>query len=367
MSEGIEIHEVPVVYSPRRFFFEPQLARRFTNRLRTWIANGEVDVLTFHFWDFDSLVVRPLAGLCPIVFTNHSSHFLQAVEDPGRRDLLWERIGFADAIIAPSRELLEKTLLLGYAPEHCGYIPNGVDAQRFLPREDIKVGIRRELRLDRSALVCLCARRAVWKNGLLPLARALRNVHGLPGHKLVVLFAGVGSDSAPGGEREYAERVRSELAQLPKGIECRLLGEVPHAKIVDLMQASDFSVIPSFLEATSLAGLEAMACQLPLVASDVGGLPELVEHGIEGLLFSVGDEGSLAAALSRMMSDDNFRRSAGEAARRKVLREFTWKHIGERTVEVYEQARRRSQNRVKGRSETQGHYQQIITSPRSQR
>src|ERR1022692_2657443 len=87
LSEGIEIHEVPVVYSPRRVFFEPQLALRFTNRLRSWIVNGEVDVLTFHYWDFDSLVVRPLAGLCPIVFTNHSSYFLQAVEDPGRREI----------------------------------------------------------------------------------------------------------------------------------------------------------------------------------------------------------------------------------------------------------------------------------------
>jgi glycosyltransferase involved in cell wall biosynthesis len=367
LSEGIEIHEVPVVYSPRRVFFEPQLALRFTNRLRSWIVNGEVDVLTFHFWDFDSLVVRPLAGLCPIVFTNHSSYFLQAVEDPGRRDLLWQRIGFADAIIAPSQELLEKTLLVGYPPERCRRIPNGVDTQRFLPREDIRARIRRELRLDSSALVCLCARRAVWKNGLLPLARALRDIHGPPGRRLVVLFAGLGSDSAPGGEKEYAALVRSELAQVPDGIECRLLGDVPHTKIIDLMQASDFSVIPSFLEATSLAGLEAMACQLPLVASDVGGLPELVDNGVEGLLFPPGDEASLGAALARMMSDDNFRCSAGEAARRKVLREFTWKHVGERTVEVYEQARRRSQNYVKEHSASQRYHQQITASPRGQR
>ena len=353
LSEGIEIHEVPVVYSPRRCFFEPQLALRFTARLRSWIAKGEVDVLTFHFWDFDSRVVRPLARLCPIVFTNHSSHFLEAVEEPARRDLLWQRIGFANAIIAPSRELLQKTLLIGYPLEQCRYIPNGVDEQRFFHREDIRIAIRRELRLDYSALVCLCARRAVWKNGLLPLARTLRNLHVPPGRKLVVLFAGLGSDSAPGGDEEYATRVRSELAQVPGRIECRLLGEVPHTKMVPLMQACDFSVIPSFLEATSLAGLEAMACNLPLVASDVGGLPDLVEHGLEGLLFPPGDESSLAAAFVRMMTDDSFRCSAGEAARRKVLKEFTWTHIGARTVEVFEQTLRRFKNCAKEHSASQ--------------
>lgn len=337
-DEGVDIHEVPIVWSPRMLLFERQLRARFTTRLRRWIRRREADVLTFHFWDFDSRVVRPLAGTCPIVFTNHSSQFLENVEDAGRRALLYDRIAFADRVIAPSNELRDRTIDVGYPADRCTYIPNGVDAELFRPDARAREATRKSLSVDASTVVCLCARRAVWKNGLVPFAHALKQTSLAPGERLLVLFAGVGDKQAPGGDNAYADELRKALADLPPHVSVRLLGDVSRESMRGLLAATDFAVVPSFREATSLAGLEAMASEIPLIASNVGGLPDLVTAEVNGLLVPAGEVSELSRAIDRMVQDREFRRGAGVAGRQRVLRDFTWTAVAKRTLEVYAQA-----------------------------
>jgi glycosyltransferase involved in cell wall biosynthesis len=89
-----------------------------------------------------------------------------------------------------------------------------------------------------------------------------------------------------------------------------------------VLRASDLFLLPSETESFGLAALEAMACGLPVVASDVGGLPEVVAHGETGLLAPVGDIAAMARHVARLLGDQDERARFGAAARARVEAHF---------------------------------------------
>ncbi|MEQ1757833.1 MAG: glycosyltransferase family 4 protein [Vicinamibacterales bacterium] len=108
--------------------------------------------------------------------------------------------------------------------------------------------------------------------------------------------------------------------------------------IDDLLHASDFFLLPSDTEGVPLSILEAMSHGLPIVASRVGGIPEIVEHEREGLLVPPGDPQALAAAITRVVSDPDTRASLGTAARLRAATELSL----DQTVRHYEEAYRKA-------------------------
>ena len=92
---------------------------------------------------------------------------------------------------------------------------------------------------------------------------------------------------------------------------------------MDYYQRAALLVMPSFYESFGIACLEAMAFGLPVVATRVGGLPEVIEDGVTGLLVPPGDADALAQAMIRLLSDADLRRRMGQAGRERVLKEFT--------------------------------------------
>ena len=95
----------------------------------------------------------------------------------------------------------------------------------------------------------------------------------------------------------------------------KIAGPVPHEKVPDILGQLDIYVAASRWESFGVAVLEAAACGLPVVVSDVGGLPEVVEHGITGFVVRREDPGSVADALIRLVSSGELRRRMGDAAR----------------------------------------------------
>ena len=134
----------------------------------------------------------------------------------------------------------------------------------------------------------------------------------------------------------------------------RFLGTVPNDETPQLIAACDFAVYPSFAEATSVSALEVMAMARPVVASDVGGLPEIVFPEETGLLVpfhvresTYGDLGllpdseeGLIAAVLRMVHDDDARRRMGEGARRFVVENASWPAYVARIEKIYHAANR---------------------------
>jgi glycosyltransferase involved in cell wall biosynthesis len=168
------------------------------------------------------------------------------------------------------------------------------------------------------------------KNGVLDLARAVPAI--LRKHPdAVFVFAG-SEDPACAEEVRRALRVAGVLHA------CRFLGPVPHDRMPHLLRAATVCVLPSHVEATSLAGLEAMACGVPLVGTRVGGIPEILTNGETGLLVPPSSPEDLAGAVTRLLADSDLAHRLAKAARDRVVAAFSWDRIAEQFLEVYRRA-----------------------------
>lgn len=134
-----------------------------------------------------------------------------------------------------------------------------------------------------------------------------------------------------------SERTNAEHRARCLGINdsCVFVGEQP--KIVDYLSASDVLLLPSEQESFGLAALEAMACELPVIASRVGGLPEVVTDGETGFLSDVGDVEKMANDAARLLTDDEFRKEMGRRARESAISRYRTDLIIPRYVEFYEE------------------------------
>lgn len=308
------------LYRPHLIKAEPFYQWMLRRRLRGLLRAGRYDLVHVHG-------MRPLGatrGLpVPTVFTNHSSGFLKRLQaSEGRKTRTARLLQHVRQLIAPSDELVEASRRLGYRGP-ATMIPNGVDPLRFSPGPS---SVRAKLGIAGNDVVILLARRLVEKNGVVWFARALAR---LRNHSFRVLVAGEGPERAP------MQAVLGEAGLLDRTI---FLGGVANREMPALYRAADLSVLPSLAEATSIAGLEAMASGLPLVGTEVGGIPTIIANGETGFLVPPRDPDAMAVALDRLIDDGDLRQRLGAAARAKVEREFAWPVIVGRTIDVYRAA-----------------------------
>jgi glycosyltransferase involved in cell wall biosynthesis len=134
-----------------------------------------------------------------------------------------------------------------------------------------------------------------------------------------------------GPERETLETL---AASLELGDRVQFLGARGHDEMPGLLSSADLAVFPSLMEATSVGALESMACELPVAASDVGGLPEIVD-GEVGALFEAGNPTALAAVVSSLLERDDLR-ALGKAARSRVAERWSNARLVDRHLEVYQ-------------------------------
>ncbi len=116
---------------------------------------------------------------------------------------------------------------------------------------------------------------------------------------------------------------------------CSFVGKKPN--IVDYLSATDVLLLPSEQESFGLAALEAMACEVPVVASRVGGLPEVVTDGETGYLSAVGDVAQMAANAASLLSDEALRRAMGRRARESALSRYSTEIVIPQYIKFYEQ------------------------------
>jgi glycosyltransferase involved in cell wall biosynthesis len=132
---------------------------------------------------------------------------------------------------------------------------------------------------------------------------------------------------------------RPELVKLAEdlsiGTDVTFLGWVPNTALPPYYRAAAVSVIPSLEEGFGIPAAEAMGCEVPVVATDAGGLPEVVEHEVTGLVVPRGDSGALASAIGRLLDDEELRRRMGLAGRERALRLFDWDRTAEQFEQVY--------------------------------
>lgn len=330
--DGLTTTQLPFVHLPLdcgQHWSLHRLARHFRNHSLHPPRN-----LVLHSHDYDTYghYVAEHSPHAARVFTNHTSMFLQDVADHTTHSRWRRTLALYDWIIAPSQELAEATTALGYPAHRIAVIPNGVDPDRFHPDPLLRRNTREALGIPHGAVVILCARRVVPKNGVIDFAHSLRFL-GDSTHPIVVLFAGNQATHDPYERETVAAAMHSPVAE---GV--HFLGPVPNSDMPRLYAAADMAVLPSLKEATSITGLEAMASALPLVSTNVGGLPDLVEDGVTGVLVHPGDPRAFADAVRQLLGNAGLRSDFGRRGREKVLTHFTWSRIAARTLTVYDTA-----------------------------
>lgn len=210
-------------------------------------------------------------------------------------------------------------------PAKVRVVPNGVDVAR-LRQHRPRTEVRRELGLTpKTRVVGLVARLDHWGKGHREFFTALAALpEGYPVEALII-----------GGGRREAE-IKGLTAELGLAGRVHFLGQ--RDDIPDLLAALDIFVLPSHSEGVSLALLEAMAAGLPVIATAVGGLPEVVTDGDNGLLIPAKEPQALAAALERLLADPDFGNKLGENARRQVETNFSLDRLGREINEIYRES-----------------------------
>lgn len=319
--EGEELFPKPPVYRPSvphsRLFYTAFLK----HYLRKFLKTQPADIVHVHG-------MRPIEaskGLdIPVVFTNHTSGFLKRIEKGGARrmkNLAW-RFEHMPLILAPSDELIEASLKTGYQG-NTQFVSNGVDTDVFYPSTDERQQQRQRWGVKDSDTVILLARRLASKNGVVDFAKAAVHL-AKPGIRIVI--AGDGAEKAA-MEAEFAKQGHLESPIF--------MGSVINSEMPNIYRGADICVLPSHYEATSITGLEAMSTALPLVGTNVGGIPTLVADGETGLLVEAHHPDQLGKVLAELAENKEKIQTLGRAARVRVIEKFSWRIIAEQTIAAY--------------------------------
>ena len=313
----------------------------FSVDLRIAAATAACDLVHSHTWyaDLAGHLSALLHGI-PHVLTTHSlePHRPWKAEQlgGGYRLSSWaERTALvaADAVIAVS-EGMRRDVLDVYPetdPDRVHVVYNGIDTQEYAPVADVAVLERHGI--DPAVPYVIFVGRVTRQKGLEYLLRAAGD---LPGQ--LVLCAG--APDTPEIAASTADLVAALQARRSGVIWIREM--VPKTDVVQLLSHATVFVCPSIYEPLGIVNLEAMACSTAVVASAVGGIPEVVVDGVTGLLvpYSADDPGSfevgLATTVASLLDDPARAASLGAAGRARAVAEFGWDAVARRTLEVYE-------------------------------
>jgi starch synthase len=334
---------------------DPRHARLLEALVRDLAMVGAVeqpDIVHCHTWysHFAGCLARPLTG-ARLVLTTHSlePHRPWKAEQLGTayNATVWiEQTAYqnADGVIAVSEAMKEDVqAIYGVPSDRVRVIHNGIDPEEYRPRPSAET--LRRLGIDPGVPLVLFVGRITRQKGILHLVRAIRHLD--PGVQ-VVLCAGA-PDTA-----EIAAEMEVLVAEAKRESAVRIIWipeMLPKPEVISLYTHAAVFVCPSVYEPFGIINLEAMACETPVVASAVGGIPEIIVPGKTGLLVPFEAEGAgsaeprdpdafsraLAFAVNELMNAPQQREAMGAAARARVLAQFSWQRIAELTGAFYQE------------------------------
>ena len=313
--------------------------------LRMANAAADADVVHSHTW-YTGLAGHLAAELydVPHILTAHSLEPRRPWKAEqlggGYRISSWSErnaVEYADAVIAVS-EGMAKDVLDAYPrldPSRVHVVRNGIDTQRWFA--DHGTSTLDEIGVDRSKPIIAFVGRITRQKGVGHLIAAAH--HFDPSIQLVLC---AGAPDTPEIAAE-TERAVALLAEQRSGV-FWVKDMLPTDKIREILTAAAVFVCPSVYEPLGIVNLEAMACETAVVASDVGGIPEVVDDGRTGRLVHYNSyepdafERNLADTVNQVALDPALAEAMGKAGRERAVAEFSWASIAKQTLAVYNDA-----------------------------
>jgi lipopolysaccharide/colanic/teichoic acid biosynthesis glycosyltransferase/glycosyltransferase involved in cell wall biosynthesis len=273
-----------------------------------------------------------LAGVPVVVNTVHGL-YAQPEDRFAKRAVVYglERLaaGFSDAELVQNPEDLPVLRRLGIPRDRLHLLGNGIDLRRFDPEThaDARDEVRSELGIGDDEVVVGLVGRLVAEKGYREVFEAARWVRSVQPRTRFVVVGPTDVDKADAISQNELERARAKGGVIFLGM---------RDDVERLYPAMDLYVLASHREGFPRSAMEAAAMGLPLVATDIRGCRQVVEHGANGLLVPVRDSVALAAAIGELVGDESRRRALGAAARSKALTDFDDRRQVTTTLETYE-------------------------------
>ena len=324
-SPRIEFHEVVVPHYP--LFDYPPYSLALATKMVEVATHHHLDLVHVHYAvpnAVSAVLARQILAPRPlkVVTTLHGTDITLVGNDPNYLATTRYGIRQSDEVTAVSEFLKRDTIETFDVDTPIEVVPNFIEPERWEAVRHTD-GARQWARDGEQILVHVSNYRPVKR--VLDVVRIHRRLT----ERFPVRLLLVG---------EGPERARVEHFCRDHGI-CDSITFIGHVQSVEtVLHGADLFLLPSETESFGLAALEALSCEVPVVATAVGGLPEVVDDGVTGFLRPVGDVDAMAQAAARLLSDDGERRAFGRAGRRAALERFPEDAIVERYRDIYRRA-----------------------------
>jgi N-acetyl-alpha-D-glucosaminyl L-malate synthase BshA len=324
LNERVRFHEVEMMSYP---LFEHQpYTLALATKMATVAETENLDLLHVHYaipHSISAILAReslkPKRYL-PVITTLHGTDITLVGADRSYLPITRYGIVQSDGVTAISHYLKEATKEI-FQFDDIAVIPNFVCQTQYArhPVEELRSSLAPN---GEPLLVHVSNFRPVKRpvDCVEILARVLRK-----GTKTRLVMVGDGSERTNVEHRARCLKVYDE---------CVFVGKQPN--IVDYLSAADVLLLPSEQESFGLAALEAMACEVPVIASRVGGVPEVVTDGATGFLSEVGDLEKMAEDAARLLADGDLRRKMGRSARESAVERYRTDIVIPQYIEFYE-------------------------------
>jgi N-acetyl-alpha-D-glucosaminyl L-malate synthase BshA len=321
---GLSFHQVLTPTYP--LFREPQYLLSLANRIVQVAREYSLDVIHAHYAVphaaaafLSQRVLAAAGGGAPgVVTTLHGTDITLVGSDRSYSEIVAFSIDQSDRVTAVSESLRQSTYAELGVTKDIEVIPNFLDCaiHRRVPRPDLR---RRFTSAEPEAKI------VVHVSNFRPVKRidAVLGIFDRIRRRVPARLLLVGD----GPELGTAYRLAREL-----GISSMMHAVGAQEEVLPLLSISDVFLLPSAQESFGLAALEAMACEVPVVASRVGGIPEVIDDGVTGFLHPLDALDEMAGSAVRLLTDEPLRRRMGDAACRRVREHF----CAERVVPMYE-------------------------------
>ncbi len=290
--------------------------------LASYLRREEIDLLHAHMYRAEVIGARAAvaAGTPVVMATVHSSRVRSATDVATLAALT----PVMDRLIVPSASIAAKVRAEGRGGAAFTVVPNGVDLARF----DLPLtarALRHEFGIPHGAPLLGVVARLEPEKGHRYLIEAMPAIlRGAPETWMVIV-----------GEGSLDAELRAQAAALPAPAPERIVFTGRREDVAAITGEIDVAVLPSLREAQGISILEAMARRRPVVASAVGGIPEVLTDGLDGLLVPPADAAALAEASIRLACSPELRRQLGEAGRATVEARFSLDAMVRRYEEIY--------------------------------
>ncbi len=330
--ERIKFHRVDMFSYP--LFEYPPYTDALASKLTEVAVEYSLDLVHMHYAIPHAVsaylareILKPVRYL-PVVTTLHGTDITLVGRDPSFLPITRFGIEQSDRVTAISQYLRLATCETFRTDCEIEVIYNFIDADYY--RRTQNESLRRTLAPDGEKIILHIStfrpiKRITDCIEVLARMRALENGSGSQfGVKLIMC--------GDGPERQDAETLAARL-----GVEgfVQFVGKQPQSQIRDYLSVADLFLLPSQSESFGLSALEAMACEVPVIATRVGGIPEVIEEDGCGYLFDIGDVDGMAEAAIQVLSDDSLRERLGRRGREIAVTRFTTDQIIPQYEELY--------------------------------